>query len=476
MLARIIPFPAPARRRHDEREFLPAVLELMETPPSPAGRLTAITIGAAALAAIAWASIGQVDIIASASGMIAPIGKSKTLQPLQTGVVKAIHVDDGDHVRAGDPLIEIDPTQDEADRDRLARDLVQAQLDRARLKGLRRAWQTGDVPALLDPPVKAIDSDREAAEAAMLAQASEQAAKLAALDQQIAEKQAEGEEATATLAKLQASLPLVEQEAELRRQVMQMQFGNRVAWYEAQERLVEQQHELVVVQHKREEADAARAALRRQHEQTEAEYRKTVLADLAKAEQQINQSGQDLIKAAQKAQLQTLRAPIDGTVQQLAVHTVGGVVTPAQPVLVVVPDDPGLVVEARVENKDVGFVHAGQDAEIKVESFTFTRYGLIHGRVLAISRDAIGDDPAKQPVPKTGEAKPDNERSQQGSGSPVYTARIALDQAEIATEDGRTKLEPGMAVTAEVKTGERSVISYLLSPLMRYKQEGFAER
>ena len=230
-----------------------------------------------------------------------------------------------------------------------------------------------------------------------------------------------------------------------------------------------------MVERKREEADAARAALERQREQTRAEYEKTVLTDLAKAEQQASQSGQELVKAAQKAQLQTLRAPIDGTVQQLAVHTLGGVVTPAQPVLVIVPDQAGLVVEARIENKDIGFVHAGQDSEVKVESFNFTRYGLIHGTVLGISRDAVTEDQKISPAVKPGDAKSDDARSQ-GSGSPGYTARIALDRTAMDTENGSVDLGPGMAITAEIKTGRRRVFDYLLSPLVRYHQEGLRER
>lgn len=284
-------------------------------------------------------------------------------------------------------------------------------------------------------------------------------------------------QAAATLAKLKASLPFVAKQAELRYQLMQLQWGNKLAWLEAQQRLVEQQHEMVVVQRQREAADAAKAALQHQGDETRADYQKGIFTDLAKAEQQASDAGQELIKANQKAQLQTLRAPIDGTVQQLTVHTIGGVVTPAEPVLVIVPDNPGLIVEARVENKDVGFVHPGQDAELKVESFNFTRYGLIQGEVLDLSRDAVGDEAGKPPsAPKPNDDKNDRNASQEGTGSPSYTARIAIDQTAIETENGPVDLGPGMAVTAEIKTGRRRVISYLLSPLMRYRQEGMRER
>lgn len=414
------------------------------------------------------------DIVATAPGRILPVGHSKTVQPLDAGIVRRILVDDGAHVHAGDALIELDPTAAAADQARLTHDLLQAELDRARLDGLRLAFG-GAAPVLSAPPANASPTQLQATEAAMLAQAAEQAAKLAALDQQIAQKRAEGNEAAAALAKSEAALPWLQKQAELRRELLNIRFGNRLAWLEAEQRLTEQTHDLPVQAARQGEAAAARAALERQRTEAVAEYRKTVLADLAKAEQQASQAREDLAKASEKLRQLVLRAPIDGTVQQLAVHTVGGVVSPAQAVLVVVPDDAGLVVEARVANKDVGFVHAGQPAEVKVEAFTFTRYGLIHGTVVGVSRDAVIDDRAR-PAERDKQTDRAREDGQDHETSPGYTAHIALGQTELTTENGLAKLEAGMVVTAEIKTGRRSVISYLLSPLQRYAHEGIRER
>jgi hemolysin D len=154
---------------------------------------------------------------------------------------------------------------------------------------------------------------------------------------------------------------------------------------------------------------------------------------------------------------------------------VGGVVTPAQPVPVVMPDNPVLLVEAHVENKDVGFVHAGQQVEIKVETFTFTRYGLIHGTVLDVSRDAVttGESPKARNADRADENPQDTDARPSSAG---YVAHVALTQTSMKTEGGPVELGPGMSVTAEIKTGRRSVISYLLSPLKRYAHDGMQER
>jgi hemolysin D len=173
-----------------------------------------------------------------------------------------------------------------------------------------------------------------------------------------------------------------------------------------------------------------------------------------------------------------LAAPVDGTVQQLAVHTVGGVVTPAQQLMVIVPKGAGLEIEATLANRDVGFVSKGQEVEVKVEAFTFTRYGLLHGTVTSVSQDAVAPQDASSDTRnnRKDDADLSNNEEDRQSRQAAYVAHVALAERGIQTEQGFTPLEPGMAVTAEIKTGQRRVISYLLSPLLRYKQEGLRER
>src|SRR5262249_40859250 len=168
--------------------------------------------------------------------------------------------------------------------------------------------------------------------------------------------------------------------------------GSKLTYFETFQVLVEQQEELSVQKSHLHEAAAATAAIRETRDQAEAEYRHSLSDELAKTEQKVNGLTQDLIKAEQKTRLQQLVAPVDGVVQQLAIHTIGGVVTPAEPLLVVVPSDSRLEIEAMVSNRDIGFVHPGQGAEIKIDTFNFTRYGLLHGQVLSVSQDAIVRD------------------------------------------------------------------------------------
>lgn len=184
---------------------------------------------------------------------------------------------------------------------------------------------------------------------------------------------------------------------------------------------------------------------------------------------------EDLVKARERTELQALRSPVDGVAQQLAVHTVGGVVTPAQALLAVVPADSHLEIEAMVPNRDIGFIHPGQDAEIKIDTFNFTRYGLLHGKVLSLSQDAIA-----RATPQQGQSN-DQKLADGGSSEPkgqelVYAARISLERTQMQIDENLVSLEPGMAATVEIKTGARRIISYLLSPLVRYGHESLRER
>lgn len=177
-------------------------------------------------------------------------------------------------------------------------------------------------------------------------------------------------------------------------------------------------------------------------------------AEIQAAKGQIASLDQELTKARYEQSLTELRAPVAGTVQQLAVHTLGGVVTPAQPLLTLVPSDQHVEVEALLENKDVGFVHAGQPVSVKVETFNFTKYGTVAGEVVSVSQDAIKDEKRGQ----------------------VYNAKVRLARSQLLIDGRSVALAPGMAVTVEIKTDQRRVIDYFLSPLEQHLQESLGER
>jgi hemolysin D len=451
-----------------EREFLPAALEIIETPASPAGRAIGYAIVLFFAIALAWACLGQVDVIATARGKIIPSGRTKVVQPFEIGTVRAIHVQEGQAVRAGDLLIELDPTANVAEADRLTVELTAAELDAARLRAALS--DAPDPAAAFVAPAGANAAQLRLQRQLLVNQLAEQRAKLAMLDRQGAQHEADRAAVAGTVAKLSAAIPLLRERAQTKRYLADQGTASRMNALELEQNLTEYQHELLVQKSRLAEAEASLAAIGENRAQVAAEYRRTMLSDLAAAEQKIAGLTQERIKAAKRTELQRLTAPVDGTVQQLAVHTIGGVVTPAQPLMMLVPRDSRLEIEATIENKDIGFVAEGNPVEIKIETFNFTKYGLLRGAVIQLARDAV------VPERNAPSGDPRQQAALPPAQEPVYTARIALERDSMEI-DGRTvALGPGMAVIAEIKTGRRRVIEYVLSPVLKYTHESIRER
>jgi len=460
-------------RRANELAFLPAALEIAETPPSPVGRAIGATIILLFCVAVTWAWAGTIDIVAATTGKIVPSGRTKVIQPFETGVVRSIRVQDGQAVKTGDVLIELDPTVNAAERDHLHNDLLAEQLNIARLHAALAG--ADDPTAAFHPPAGAGAALISAQRQLLLNQVTEHRARMASLARQQAQKEAEQSTIVATIHKLEATIPVIQQRVDIRKTLMDKELGSKLTYFEILQLLVEQQEDLGVRKSHLREAEAAAAAIRETRDQAEAEYRRMLSDELAKAEQKANGLAQDLIKAEQKTKLQLLTSPVDGVVQQLTIHTVGGVVTPAQALLAVVPSDSRLEIEAMISNRDIGFVHAGQEAEIKIDTFSFTRYGLLHGTVLTVSQDAVIRD-RRQDRADDRALGTQNDTSEPKGQELNYSARISLDRTRMQIDDRVVDLSPGMAATVEIKTGSRTILSYLLSPLLRYRQEALHER
>jgi hemolysin D len=273
-------------------------------------------------------------------------------------------------------------------------------------------------------------------------------------DAQIEQQAAEIQASRAMVAALQQSIPIAQQLADDYKHLFDKGIIGKHAWLEKQQARMDQQRDLLVQQARVLELIGAKKEAERRQQGVLAQTRRSMLDLQHEAEQRTTALTQELKKAEQRNKLTRLTAPVDGTVQQLAIHTDGGVVTEAQPLMVIVPSDQPMEVEAMLENKDIGFVRPGQEVEIKVETFTFTKYGVVNGTVVSISNDAIEDE-------KRGL---------------LYSTRIQLKENSIKVAGKQIPLSAGMAVRAEVKTDKRKVIDYFLSPLQQYSSESLSER
>ncbi|MEZ5901266.1 MAG: HlyD family type I secretion periplasmic adaptor subunit [Hyphomicrobiaceae bacterium] len=434
----------------EELEFLPAALEVLETPPRPAARLSALTICLFFLSAVLWAIFGRVDTVAVAQGQIVPKSRVKLIQPLETAIVRAIHVQDGQFVKAGDVLIELDPTDAASNYGALRADLTKAQLDAA----VTEALDSNDPDGNFQPPKDAPSILVEASKAQLHGELEKLAAVLAMQSSDLEEQEASLATYQSQLRKAQSAEPLVEERLAGLEQLNAKNLVRKPDLFATRQQKIDNASEQESARSAIAQTQSRIESRQRKIEEARASFRADVLQRRADALRRIASLEQQLKKEEQRQKDRLLRAPVDGTVLGLAIFTVGGVVSTKDVLLRIVPAESELLLEATVLNQDIGFVEVGQAVEIKLETFPFTRYGLIDGEVREVWRDAIQDE-------KKGL---------------VYKAEVSLKQKDIRVGDRWVPLSPGMAAQAEIRTGDRPVIQYFLSPLLRYRSEALRER
>jgi hemolysin D len=435
------------RRLADEQAFLPAALSLQETPPHPAPRRVALALCGMFLIALIWSILGQIDIVAVAQGRIVVSDRTKTLQPLERSVVKRVLVKDGEQVRAGQVLVELDATNAAADGASVKEQLEAASSEERRTGALLAALSSGRAPVTA--------KDSSASEAAQLsAEWQDITARLAKLSAEHARREAEMATVKETIAKLMATLPIARQREEDFKRLSAEGFIADHAGQDRTRERIEQERDLATQRARHAEAYAALAESENTRIAYIAETRRTLSDRQAQAATKRVQLVQERSKAEQRSRLTQLTAPVAGTVQQVAVHTEGGVVTEAQVLMVIVPKDAQVTAEVVVDNKDIGFVNVGQVAAIKLETFPFTRYGTIDAKVESVTADAVNDE-------------------KRGA---IFPATLTLARNDIVVDGKRIHLSPGMNLSAEIKTGKRRVISYLLSPVEQAMRESLGER
>ncbi|MEO8119655.1 MAG: HlyD family type I secretion periplasmic adaptor subunit [Rhodoferax sp.] len=431
-------------------QFSTAALAIAAQPPGHVVRMASLAICAMVGAALVFSYFAQMDIVVSVQGKVIPAGKSKVVQPLESGVVRAIAVRDGQAVKAGDVLVELDLTSSGADRERVQREWREAQAEvlraNAQLAGQGQITVSPDIPKEIVVNQNAILRSRLA----------EQRAKIAALDADMIKRLADADAIGSGLGQQRASFPLIQQKHRMREDLAKTGHVAQTGVIETQMELINAEKEIAVQGNRLKESQAGYLAAQEQRAQAAAEFKARTSSELLEALKKRDAAQQEFIKASQRWALQTLHAPIDGVVQQLAVSTVGGVVTAAQPLMTIVPENTPLELEAQVLNRDIGHIRVGQRVINKVETFDFTRYGYIEGEVLWVGTDAVQDQ-------KLG---------------PVFPVRIKLSETQTTTAvNGRYgQVRAGMSVTADIRTDHRRLIEYLLAPMLRYKQEALRER
>ena len=494
-------------------EFLPAALEISETPPEPIGSMVIWIVFLFLIFAIIWAYIGKVDEVAVGRGKIIPAGRVKVIQPAVEGIITAIHVTEGQNVKNGQLLIELDRTMKETDIEGLQKNIDMIKLE---IELLKKASSKAELEKIvlnsdledemksdLLKLVQSKESEYKSKIKSLMLEVdqSEKQLKIATYDLKklennlrlLKEKSIKmgtivknGDVETARLVKMEESIKILTRMVKKYKKLYESGAVAKNEWLEKNDELIlaKKEYEIQKVRSLREKATLdvdqksseddvilAEKEIEIQKikvRQAESKYNETKNSiDSLKKEKrtstfniiveknkQVSELMSSLEKIKKGMEFQSLYAPEDGIVQGIASNTIGGVVTPAQPVLSIVPSNTPLIVEASLLNKDVGFVEIGQEVSVKFDTFPFQKYGTLKGKVMNISPDAVEDE-------KMGT---------------VYKLKISLEKQQMIVNGQNVNIVPGMTVSAEIKTGERRIIEFFLEPVIKYVDEGLKLR
>lgn len=430
----------------DHHQFKPLLVEIEDEPLNPLGRTLFWIIIVAILFFGLWLILGQIDVVVTARGKVIPSGEIKTVQPLSTGVVRNILVRPGDLVEKGAVLMEIDPSDIDPELESMKKDLKQVELELLRLGALLH-----DTP--FDPAAERFDPGLLRVQLDIFQSTREKLAK------QIVVKDKE-------LRQLQERLAAqrkVHQQAAFRSRQADRRFGrlkevqdiiSRDAFEEGDRERKEAESELKTSAHGIAELESNIQKVNREIELIREEERNRLLAELAEKQQRAAYLDGKVRRSEFLSSRQMITSPVKGHVAQLLFHTVGGVVTPAEELATIVPLDSPLLIKAFVENKDVGFLEAGMEVSLKVDTFEFQKYGILDGKLLQVSKDSIED---------------------QRLGL-VYEAYVQPLQTTLIVDGKKTAISTGMSISAEIKVGKRRIIEFFIYPLIKYWNEGISVR
>jgi len=445
----------------DLAAFLPPALEIQETPPNPLVAWLARTLMLLLVLAITWACVGNINIVASADGKLIPSSRVKQIQPLSKGVVKAIYVSEGNFVSKGAPLIELETTLTQADQNRLQTELLATQLNVELNQALLKAIEvySGSARELSEQSINKTflnhpKSYKPLYDTLLIQTWRQYMAQLKGLESALDKNTAEQAATSENITKLKQTLPIVTRRTQKLKDLYDKEYVSEIDYLESEQERIQQFQDLRAAKQQLKSIQAAASEVEQQLKLHTAQFAGGLIKELAEYNRQLSAIQEELEKATDINAKQILYSPVAGHVQELVVSTVGGVVTDAQQLMLIIPDDGFLEAEVLLPNKDIGFVQEGMAAEIKVHTFPFTKYGLIEAEITSVSDDAIVNE----------------------DGSLMFRMQLKLAKNTLLVNGNKVKLQPGMSITAEARTGKRKVIEFFMAPLLKMKAESIRER
>lgn len=424
---------------------------LLTEHPLPSWRIAAWPIVALLAGLLIWAHLATIDQVSVATGEVVPQGKVKVIQHLEGGIIERIFVAEGARVGAGEPLLRLDLATAGVNRKELLARLDNALLRRARVRALSEG-------TALAVPADAAGRQPDVAEAerqAYAARKRELESSAGALREQVRQRELEVQELEAKRKAAATNLGLARERLKLSESLLQDGLTARMEHLRLQSETETLEGELQALGPALPRARAAVAEAGQRLREAEDRFRREARDELGETEQTISRVQELLAQATEQGARAEIRSPIDGVVKKLRTNTIGGVVTPGEAIMEIVPSADKLVVEARLNPTDRGYVDAGQPAMVKISTYDFVRYGGLHGTVTQVAPDASTD------------AK---------TGAVYFEVIVETDKSWLGSKPGSLPITPGMQATVDIRTGSRTVMDYLLKPVLKLRDEAFRER
>lgn len=423
---------------------------LLDDHPMPTWRYFAWPVMILLVAALIWAYFARLEEVSVATAEVVPQGRVKVVQHLEGGIIQDIFVQEGDTVSAGDPLLQLDLASTGTNREELQVRLDSEVLVLARLRAEANGTPLQFPKEVADRRPAIVEAQRQAYEARL----SELESSLGVLREQVRQKELEVQELQAQQRAITNNLRLAQERFTLSESLLSEGLTARIEHLELQSEVESLQGELDSTNSSIERAQAAIAESRERLNEAELRFRREAKEELGNSEQTVARTQELMVQADQQGVRAEIKSPTDGIVKNMRFNTIGGVIGPAEPILEIVPTGDRLVIEAKLNPTDRGYVTEGQPALVKISTYDFARYGGLDGKVTLVAPDSSTDE----------------------DGEPYFRVVVETDRTYLGNREGDLPITPGMQATVDIKTGERSVMDYLIKPVLKLRDEAFRER
>ncbi|MFQ5764330.1 MAG: HlyD family type I secretion periplasmic adaptor subunit [Rhodospirillales bacterium] len=397
-----------------------------------------------------WAYSARLDEVATAVGEVVPQENIKVVQHLEGGIIRQIHVREGQLVKAGEPLVSLDLGALSMNEAELQVQYDALALQRARLE----AEATGDAPDFPEDVVKRRPDLVRSERASLVARRAERETGLDAQRKQVVQREQAVKELRSGAQALRTDLRFARQALKMSRDLLDEGLTAKIEHLKREREVKRLEGQLVTLRQSIPRAEAALAEARARLSEEEQNARRLALEELTKVEQSIARTLEFLGRATAQARRAEIKSPIDGVVKNLRQHTIGGIVRAGEPIMEIVPSEQNLIIEAKLSPVDRGYVEVGYPVQVKITTYEFIRYGGLDGEVIHIAADANTDP----------------------SGNPYFRVFVKTKKAYLGKTFGDLPITPGMQAVVDIQTGSRSVMEYLLRPVLKLKHEAFRER